>query len=148
MKVTSPQSRSNAALKAWATRRKPQYRARQSEARSKMALREWCRENKWQAVFFESSTGAPRTGIVDAIIVRIMPGKPDAIEVRLVQLKSGVAGLKAAEIARLKKAVQTLSRDWLLAAFDGTILHLVPDIPKRGAGVAKALARSKSLPEA
>jgi hypothetical protein len=133
VKVASPHSRSAAALKAWATRRTPQYRARQSEARSKTALREWCRENKWSAVFFEGASGAPRTGIVDAVIVRIKPGNADAIEVRLVQLKSGAAGVSAAEIARLKKAADALSTDWLLAAFDGTTLHLVPDIPKRGA---------------
>ncbi|MCA1649804.1 MAG: hypothetical protein LC753_05800 [Acidobacteria bacterium] len=43
-----------------------------------------------------------------------------------------MAGLKAAEIARLKKAVGALSTDWLLAAHDGADLYLVPDIPKRG----------------
>jgi hypothetical protein len=65
-------------------------------------------------------------------MVRIKPGKPDSIEIRLVQLKGGVGGLCAAEIARLKKAVERLSADWLLAAFDGATLHLVPDIPTRG----------------
>jgi len=83
-------------------------------------------------VLFESASGAPRTGIVDAVMVRIKPSKPDAIEVRLVQLKAGVAGLTAAEVRRLKKAAASLSTDWLLAAYDGATLHLLPDIPKRG----------------
>lgn len=47
------------------------------------------------------------------------------------QLQAGVAGLKAAEVARLKKAVSALSVDRLFAAYDGEVLHLVPDVPKR-----------------
>jgi hypothetical protein len=132
MKVTTPNTRSAAALKAWATRRKPHYRARKTEATSKVALQEWCRDNNWKVVFFEGASGAPRTGIVDAVMVRIKPSKADSIEVRLVQLKGGVAGLTAAEVTRLKKAVSSLSTDWLFAAFDGVTLHLVPDVPKRG----------------
>jgi hypothetical protein len=34
-------------------------------------------------------------------------------------LKADVAGLKDAEVARLKKAVSALSVDWLFAALDG-----------------------------
>jgi hypothetical protein len=83
-------------------------------------------------VFFEGATGAPRTGIVDAVMIRVKPRKPDSVEVRLVQLKAGVAGLRAAEIGRLKKAVGAISMDWLLAAHDGGTLHLLPDIPKHG----------------
>ena len=132
MKVRTPNSRSAAALKAWATRRKPHYRARQSEAASKAALQKWCRDNNWKLVFFEGASGAPRTGIVDAVMVRIKPSKPDSIEVRLVQLKAGVAGLTAGEVTRLKKAVTALSTDWLFAAYDGATLHLVPDVPRRG----------------
>jgi hypothetical protein len=131
MKVTTSNARSTAALKAWATRRKPHYRARQTEAASKVALQRWCHDN-WKVVFFESASGAPRTGIVDAVMVRIKPSKADSIEVRLVQLKGGVAGLTAAEVTRLKKAASSLSTDWLFAAFDGAALHLVPDVPKRG----------------
>jgi len=72
------------------------------------------------------------TVFVQQLIVRIKPREPDAIEVRLVQLKSGGGGLTGAEITRLKRAVAQLSTDWLLAAFDGQTLHLVPDIPARG----------------
>ena len=132
MRVTTPRNRSAAALKAWATRRKPHHRARRTEAASKVALQRWCRDNNWRLVFFEGASGAPRTGIVDAVMVRIKPSKPDAIEVRLVQLKAGSAGLTGAEVTRLKKAVASLSTDWLFAAYDGETLHLVPDVPKRG----------------
>ena len=132
MKAATTNARTVAALKAWATRRKPHHRARRTEAASKVALELWCRENDWKLVFFEGASGSPRTGIVDAVMVRIKPTKPDSIEVRLVQLKAGMSGLKAREIARLKKAVVGLSADWLLAAYDGDTLHMVPDVPKRG----------------
>jgi len=35
--------------------------------------------NNWKLVLFESASGAPRTVIVDAVMVRIKPSKPDAI---------------------------------------------------------------------
>ena len=130
--VRSPDERIEAAIKAWATRRSPRYRAAKSEKSSKTVLSEWCQENGWKVVFFENPSGSPRTGIVDAVIVRIKPRDPDAIEVRLVQLKSGVAGLTGTEVARLKNAVFKMSTDWLLAAFDDGTLHLVPDIPAHG----------------
>ena len=123
--------RSTAAKKAWETRRSARYRASKSEKASKVALRSWCRANGWKVLFFEGVTGAPRTGIVDAIIARIRPRDADAVELRLVQLKSGVGGLTAREIARLKEAVAKLSGDWLLAAFDGETLHLLPEIHGR-----------------
>jgi hypothetical protein len=120
--------RSQAAKKAWSTRRSAPYKARKTERASKAALTAWCRANGWKVVFFEGQTGAPRTGIVDAIIARIRPRQADAVEVRLVQLKSGSAGVTGREIARLKSAVKNLSPDWLLAAFDGEDLHFLPEI--------------------
>jgi hypothetical protein len=69
MSVSTPDSRSEAAIKAWATRGSAPYRAVKSERASKIALSEWC-QNGWKVVFFESATGSPRTGIVDGVIVR------------------------------------------------------------------------------
>ncbi len=51
----------------------------------------------------------------------------DALEIRLVQLKGGKAGVSASEIGRLKKAVSIASVKWLIAAYDGETLQLVPD---------------------
>ena len=130
--------RSAAARKAWQTRRSARYRASKSEKASKVALASWCRANGWKVLFFEGASGAPRTGIVDAIIARIRPGDADAIELKLVQLKSGAGGLAAREIARLKEAVTNLSKDWLLAAFDGNTLHVLPEMPPRGSREAGA----------
>lgn len=82
------------------------------------------------------------TGIVDAIIARIRPDDADAVELKLVQLKSGAGGLTAREITRLKEAVTKLSKDWLLAAFDGNTLHILPEmLHRRSANAGAAEAR-------
>ena len=93
-------ARSVAARKAWATRTSPRYRAGRTERSSKEALSGWAKANGWRVVFFEGSTGAPRTGIVDAVLIRLARAKPDVVEIRLVQLKAGAGGLTAHEIAR------------------------------------------------
>ena len=126
---TSFEARSIAAKKAWTTRQTATYRASRSERASKEALKAWCREHGWKVIFFEGESGAPRTGIVDAIIARIRPRDADVIEIYLVQLKSGGAGLTGREISRMKQAVERKSLDWLLAAFDGQKLHFLPEIP-------------------
>ena len=121
-------SKSQAAKKAWITMRSAKYKANKSEKASKVALDSWCELNGWKLVFFEGKSGAARTGIVDAVMVRIRPKHADAIEIKLVQLKSGAGGLTPKEIVRLKKATQQVSIDWLLAAFDGEIIHFLPEI--------------------
>ena len=47
--------------------------------------------------------------------------------VRLIQLKGGHAGVSGPEIARLKKAATGATVKWLIAAFDGELLHVVPE---------------------
>ena len=37
--------------------------------------------------------------------------------------------MTAAEIARLKKATAGATINWMIAAFDGEALHLIPDDP-------------------
>jgi len=102
-------------------------KARASEAASKEALKAYCAQHGWRVAFFEGETGAPRTGIVDAIIFRISKGNADAIDLRLVQLKGGKAGVSGAEIARLKKAIGAVSTSRMIAAFDGESLHMLPE---------------------
>jgi hypothetical protein len=55
---------------------------------SKEALRFYWAKLRWKVAFFEGATGAPRTGIIDAIAYR----NADLLDVRLVQLKAGVSG--------------------------------------------------------
>jgi hypothetical protein len=102
-------------------------KARASEAASKEALRVYCEKHKWRVAFFEGATGSPRTGIIDAIIFRIAKGNADVLDLRLVQLKGGKAGITAAEIARLRKAPTNVLTDWMIAAFDGESLQVIPE---------------------
>jgi hypothetical protein len=110
-------------MSAWA-------RARAAEAASKEALRTYCQEHGWKIAFFEGASGNPRTGIIDAVAFRLGRTNSDALDVRLIQLKGGKAGVSGREIARLKKAVLTVSVTWLIAAYDGETLHVLPDDPQ------------------
>ena len=118
-----------AALKSWRTKRTMSAfaKARAAEAASKEALRLYCEENGWKLAFFEGATGSPRTGIIDAIAFRLERKNADLLDVRLIQLKGGKAGVSGPEIARLKKAAAGATVGWLIAAFDGESLHLLPD---------------------
>jgi hypothetical protein len=122
-------SRSRAALKAWKTRRakKAFAKARASESASKAALKAYCAENGWRVAFFEGTAGGPRTGIIDAAAFRLGRRDADVIEIRLIQLKGGSAGINAREISRLKAAVATARVGWMIAAFDGRLLHVIPE---------------------
>jgi hypothetical protein len=121
--------RSTAAHKAWRTRRAVSAfaKARASEAASKEALRLHCEQHGWKLAFFEGATGAPRTGIIDAIAYRLGRRNADLLDVRLVQLKGGKAGISGSEISRLKRASAGAKVNWLVAAFDGKTLNLLPD---------------------
>lgn len=97
-------------------------------SRKQDALQTYCKEHGWRLAFFEGKTGAPRTGIIDAVAFRIARGKADILDLRLIQLKGGNAGVSGPEIARLKKAATRVVVNGLIAAFDGEVLHLVPDL--------------------
>ena len=131
-KAALTRKRRAAARKAQRTRKQVNAftKARAAEAASKEALRSYCEENGWRVAFFEGTTGSPRTGIIDAVAFRIARGNADVLDLRLVQLKGGNAGVSGPEIARLKKAVTTVEVDWLIAAFDGETLHLVPELER------------------
>jgi hypothetical protein len=132
-KAALTKKRRAAAAKARRTRlhRNAFAKAHASEAASKNALRDYCGQHGWRVAFFEGKTGAPRTGIIDAIIFRVSRKNSDILDLRLVQLKGGKAGVSGAEISRLKKAVGTVETDWLIAAFDGERLHILPSEPEK-----------------
>lgn len=120
--------RSQAALKAWQTRRRlsPFKKAQAADAASKEALRLYCQEHGWRVASFEGPTGSPRTGIIDAVAFRLDRKNADRIDVRLIQLKGGKAGVSGREIARLKQASEGAIVSWSIAAYDGDTLHLLP----------------------
>ena len=113
------------AQKAWVTRRSAVYRARATARRSQAALASWAERHGWQIVFLDAPSGHPRTGIVDAVLIRIRPRAADQIDIRLVQLKSGVAGLKAREIDRICRAAKTLHVEAHAAFFNGLDVRLI-----------------------
>jgi hypothetical protein len=131
-KAARTRKRRLAAQKATQTKKRMSAfdKMRASEAASKEALGLYCKEHGWKIAFFEGATGAPRTGIIDAIAYRLGKSKPDLLDLRLIQLKGGKAGISGAEIGRLKKAAAGVTVKWLIAAFDGDALHLVPDEPE------------------
>jgi hypothetical protein len=114
---------SSPATKAWATRRSATYRARQTAKASQAAFEKWATDHGWRVVFLDASSGHPRTGIVDAVLLRVRPKSKDQIDIRLVQLKSGVAGLTAAEFGRLCTAVERVSVEGLAALCDEATVH-------------------------
>lgn len=124
-------NRSESAKKAWKTIRNKQawLKAHAAEAASKAAFKARFEKSGWRVAFFEGSTGSPRTGVVDAVAFRLSRKNPDILDLRLVQLKGGKAGVSGAEIARLKKAASDVIVNWLIAEFDGETLHLLPNDP-------------------
>ena len=85
-------NRRKAALKAWRTMRGPVWKAHRTARLSKVALERWADKAGFKIIFFASPRGYPRTGIVDAVLLRIAPKFPDRIEIYLLQLKGGRSG--------------------------------------------------------
>jgi hypothetical protein len=122
--------RTTAAVKAWQTRRKPTYRAAQSEAKSKQALETWAHRQRFHLVFLDGPSGKPRTGIVDAILIRHRRSNADAFEVFFVQLKGGGAGFTPPEMTRLKRAAEGVHAEPLVVLHDASgTLHFLPREP-------------------
>jgi len=123
------------AERAWVTRRSPVYRARATARRSQIALVSWAQRHGWKLVFLDALSGHPRTGIVDAVLIRIRPRLPDQIDIRLVQLKSGVAGLTAREIDRICRAAKAIQVEAHAAFFNGDDVRVI-QVPDEAAATA------------
>jgi hypothetical protein len=67
-------------------------KVRASEAASKEALRLYCEQHGWKVAFFEGASGAPRTGIIDAMAYRLGSQNADLLDVRLVQTEGWKGG--------------------------------------------------------
>ena len=128
--MATPKGR-KAALKAWQKRRRLNAweKAHAAEQASKDAFRLQFEKRGWRVAFFEGKTGAPRTGIIDAVAFRLNRKNSDLLDLRLVQLKGGKAGASGQEIARLKKAAKHATVAWLVAEFDGETLHVLQEAP-------------------
>jgi hypothetical protein len=126
-------NRHEAAILAAKTKRinKAWDKAHAAERASKNALRKYCKAHGWHVAFFEGKTGAPRTGIVDAIAYRLGRQNPDEMTLWLVQLKGGKAGVTGEEIKRLREAAEKLKCEPIIAAFDGKALQFLQNAPIR-----------------
>lgn len=121
--------RKSAALKAWRTMRGPVWKARRTARLSKEALENWAESAGFKVLFLDAASGNPRTGIADALLVRIKPRSPDQVEIYVVQLKGGGSGFKAAEMARLTKAASAVKATPLIILHDGEELHFLAGEP-------------------
>jgi hypothetical protein len=115
--------RRKAAQDAWVTMRSAPFRARKTSLKSQEALRLWAKSEGWYVVFLDAASGNPRTGIVDAVLLRIAKRSPDELEVRLVQLKGGSGGLTASEVTRLENAATVVAVKTVCAFHDGECLR-------------------------
>src|ERR1035437_7909837 len=99
-KAALTRKRRAAAAKAVDTRRRMSAweKAHAAEAASKDALEMYCNKHGWKIAFFEGKTGAPRTGIIDAIAFRLGRKNSDLLDIRLIQLKGGTAGVTAVRL--------------------------------------------------
>jgi hypothetical protein len=121
--------RSKAALKAWKTMRGPVWKAQRSERLSKAALEKWAAKAGFRLVFLDAPSGNPRTGIADALLLRIRPKAADQIELYVVQLKGGNSGFKPREMARLEEAAAAVKAIPLIVLHDGERLHFLGGEP-------------------
>ena len=118
-----------AALKEWKTMRDPVWKAKRTAKRSQDALQQWADQSGFHLVFLDAASGNPRTGIADALLLRIKPKSRDQIELYVVQLKGGGAGFKGAEMARLTKASAAVKATPLIVLHDGQELHFLAGEP-------------------
>jgi hypothetical protein len=128
-KKTDSTDRRAAALKAWRTMRGSVWKAQRSERLSKGALETWAAKQGFRVVFLDAASGRPRTGIADALLLRIRPKAADQIELYVVQLKGGTSGFKPREMARLESAAAAVKAVPLIILHDGERLHFLGGEP-------------------
>ena len=107
----------------------PVWKARRSERLSKRALETWARDSGFKLMFLDAASGHPRTGIADAVLLRIKPRSADQVELYLVQLKGGSSGFKPPEMTRLTKAATSVKAIPLIILHDGERVHFLGGEP-------------------
>ena len=122
--------RGSAAKRAWLTRRSAPYRAARAENRSKLALAAWAEARGFRLILLDGPSGRPRTGIVDALLVRHRRADADSFEIYAVQLKGGGAGMTPREMTRLAAAATRVCAEPLVVLHDADRLHFLPAEPK------------------
>jgi hypothetical protein len=106
--------------------------ARAGDAATRLALEETLMRRGWRVLFFDEEFGPlfgpERPRLFDGIAVRLRPGTEDRLELRLVRAESDTLEAPREVIERVKRAANAASLDWLVAAFDGESMRVVPPL--------------------
>ncbi|MBA2564018.1 MAG: hypothetical protein H0V09_01175, partial [Gemmatimonadetes bacterium] len=104
---------------------------RAGAAATRLAVEETLLRNGWRVVWFDE-TGGPLAGgararLVDGVALRVLPGDEEILDIRLVRVEVGSLEVAEPTVQRLRRLAATARARWLVAAFDGERLRLLPD---------------------
>lgn len=117
--------------------------ARAGETAARVALEDTLMREGWRVLYLDERFG-PLLGpggarAVDGIALRVR-SDGEGIELRLIAVEGGTLQISDDAVQRMKRLAESVEADWLLAAFDGESIRLVPD-PGLGEGAAVELGR-------
>jgi hypothetical protein len=105
---------------------------RAGESATRVALEETLLRKGWRVLWFEDTVGplegADRARLLDGVAVRMRPGEEEALEFRLLRVQSGTLDVPEGAADRMRRITSALDASWLLAAFDGEQMRLIPDL--------------------
>lgn len=105
--------------------------ARAGESATRVALEETLLRKGWRVLWFEDTVGplegADRARLLDGVAVRMRPGEDESLEFRLLRVQSGTLEIPEGATDRMERVTGSLDASWLLAAFDGEQMRLIPD---------------------
>jgi hypothetical protein len=123
---------------------------RAGESATRVALEETLLRKGWRVLWFEDTVGplegADRARLLDGVAVRLRPGEDEALEFRLLRVQSGTTEIPEGAVDRMQRVTDSLEASWLLAAFDGEQMRLVPDPDGDRVEPARAPSRGERQP--
>jgi hypothetical protein len=121
--------------------------ARAGEAATRLALEETLLRRGWRVIFFDEHFGPlfgpERPKLFDGIAIRLLPGAEEKVELRLVCVESDTLEAPPELIERVRRAARSASVEWLVAAFDGESMRVVPVLDE----IESAIPRPSPPPE-
>jgi hypothetical protein len=120
--------------------------ARAGDAATRLALEETLLRRGWRVLFLDDQFGPlfgpQRPKLFDGIAVRLRPGSADKVELRLVHMESDTLEASSELVERVKKAARSATVEWLVAAFDGESMRVVPELNEIESVAARAASPS------
>jgi hypothetical protein len=140
--------------------------ARAGDAATRLVLEETLLRRGWRVLFFEDHFGplvGPQSSrLFDGVAVRARPGGEGGLELRLLRVESDTLDVPEELLERVRRGARGVSLEWLVAAFDGEAMRLVPELgdadtlpvrpiasppaPPAGPATRAAAARRRSPP--